>query len=1598
MKLIYTSFKSFGFFLLIFLSLNTKAFDIRNPFEQKVFIENKGQFDGKNNLPNSDIRYVIENNARIFFTPKGLTYQMAILEEKANIEGMKIEDRMEVNYSFIHMDWVGANPLVEVIAENKDIGYYTYPDGKNTIMAYAYKKLVYKNLYPNIDVEYTFHPQEGIKYNIILHPGADPSLIKMKYTTTKTVSLDNSGNIRLASITGDVIDHKPVTFYENGNQNINSQFVLSGNTVSFKLDNYDNTKTVVIDPWTTNPAFIALNRAYNICKDAAGNIYSTGGTNPFYLKKFSPAGVFQWSFTMPNATNWSVDNVCDPAGNSFLAYGAWQGNVDCAVNTLGVQIYNNTAAHNGSAWSMGECYAYVYSCFNNTLYAGGMFYTGGFTQGQLVSSWIVSQTNGNHSSWAFNNASIEIRSMRGDDQGNLYAMTLPVGASSNAPFNRLIKMSPALVNIWNVADGYNMSEAQQGYYQGYCCNGFNGVAVGCFVYTTDGLTISKWDKNTGAAMGTTTLPGGAVYTSNSGLHVDVCGNLYAGSTTGIYKFDQNLVPLGNFPTAGAVYDIMEGNIPGEVIASGNGFISSVNVNSCSNLSITTTFTPPTGCGLCNAVATATSNACSVTYSWSTGATTPTISNLCPGTYTVKLVSGCSATNVFTTVIIPGGGSAFTVTPVVSNVKCFGGTGSATVNVTGGSGNFSYTWTPTAQTNSVATNLSAGIYTVNVKDNNGGCITTVTLQITQPPALTLSAQSSTPTACTGTSITLSATMSGGTAAYNYTWTGGPTNTNYSVTQSTGGVYTYTVNGTDANSCAATQTLSITFVTTPTITATSATVCFGTVATLTANGALAYTWTPGNLTTAVVNLNPPVGVNVYNILGSSNGCTATTTASVTVNALPVPTATNTGPYCAGTTIQLNGSGATSYTWTGPSSYTSNLQNPSILSSSVTNSGLYTFSVTDANGCKGSATTSVVVNALPVIVVNNPAVCLNQTILLTANGGTAYSWSGPLSFSSTLQNPNIPNATLAMAGAYTVVGTSPQGCTNTAVSNVSVFTLPNPQIISNSPVCVGNSLNLNGSGGATYSWSGPNSFTSTLQNPVITGVTPAASGVYTLIASAGTCSASTTGTVIVNPLPVIAFTNSNVLCNGGNTGLSTTSISVGTGPFNYFWNNGQTTANGTGLTAGTYTLVVTDANGCISSAVTTITEPTPLTLNINNSAFTACANTPINLSGVVGGGTGPNYTYTWNPGPNTSAYNVTEPLAGSYTYVLNATDQNGCTINKSITLTFFPQPTVTATSATVCAGEKAGVSASGATSYTWMPVNVTSNTFTYNGTSNMNLTIVGETNGCKNTATANIVVNPLPVANVTSNSKTGCVPACMSFTCSTGSNVQTIGWNFEDGGTMVTNSLVAEHCYGIAGDYNITAEITDINGCKATATFSIGVYPIPTADFNYAPYKPIVNNADVTFTDASFGANIVKWDWYFKNLPKPHSNQQNPVYIYDEEGTYAVALVVTSDHGCVDTIVQTIVVGPDYGIYVPNIFTPNGDNLNDTFQPKGFGITKYELRIFNRWGEQLMFTNDFAQGWDGMYKGKLSQDDTYIWKINLTNVFGKSHELTGHVTLIK
>ena len=198
-------------------------------------------------------------------------------------------------------------------------------------------------------------------------------------------------------------------------------------------------------------------------------------------------------------------------------------------------------------------------------------------------------------------------------------------------------------------------------------------------------------------------------------------------------------------------------------------------------------------------------------------------------------------------------------------------------------------------------------------------------------------------------------------------------------------------------------------------------------------------------------------------------------------------------------------------------------------------------------------------------------------------------------------------------------------------------------------------------------------------------------------------------------------------------------------------------------------------------------------------------------------------------------------------------------------------------------------------------------------------------------------------------------------------------------------------------------DSNGCTGTVVpVIVDIYPKPTADFNHSPIKPIVNQDQfVTFTDASWGTPIVSWNWYFMNTAQYTSIEQNPTFSYTEPGTYPVVLVVKSNQGCSDTLIRPIVVGEDFGVYVPNAFTPNNDGINDMFQPKGFGIVKYEINVFDRWGEKVFSTKTFEEGWDGTIKGRgtaICEEGAYTWLIQCTDVFGKSHELKGHVTLMK
>ncbi|MEX2052817.1 MAG: hypothetical protein WD898_01160, partial [Candidatus Paceibacterota bacterium] len=304
-----------------------------------------------------------------------------------------------------------------------------------------------------------------------------------------------------------------------------------------------------------------------------------------------------------------------------------------------------------------------------------------------------------------------------------------------------------------------------------------------------------------------------------------------------------------------------------------------------------------------------------------------------------------------------------------------------------------------------------------------------------------------------------------------------------------------------------------------------------------GSSTYSWNGPNGFTSTLQ-NPTIGSvttaasGTYSVTATENGCTGSAgTTSVTINqTASAPIAGNNSPLCSGQDLSLTAStiASATYSWSGPNSFTSTLQNPTISGVSTSDAGTYTVNAT-VGGCTGpDATTIVTINQTPSAPVagSNSPICSGQTLSLTAStiGGATYNWNGPLSFTSALQNPTIAAASTGRSGTYSVTA-STGGCTS-SVATTSVTVNPTPAIVAgaNSPVCTGNTLSLTSTtvAGATYSWNGPFSFTSTLQNPTIPAVSSVNAGNYTVTATsaAGCVSNNAIKNVVVTaPISVSA-----------------------------------------------------------------------------------------------------------------------------------------------------------------------------------------------------------------------------------------------------------------------------------------------------------------------------------------------------------------------------------------------------------------------------------------------------------------------------------------------
>ncbi len=503
----------------------------------------------------------------------------------------------------------------------------------------------------------------------------------------------------------------------------------------------------------------------------------------------------------------------------------------------------------------------------------------------------------------------------------------------------------------------------------------------------------------------------------------------------------------------------------------------------------------------------------LTYLWSNAITTSSFITTTAGVYsvTVNNSSGCSATATGIATINP------LPTPTVNSPSICNGS-VATLTATGG---VIYAWSTGATTTSITT-AAAGTYTVTAT-NSGSCTATAsgTVTIVANPSLT----TTNGYICSGAPATLTATSAGST----FVWSTGATTASISTT--TAG--TYSVTATSVFGCNSSATASASTSTNPTPTVNSPAICAGSSASLTATGGASYIWSTGATTNPITVT--PASTTTYTVTASNAvGCSATATGTVTVNARPTPTVNN-AAICSGAAATLTATGGVSYHWS---------TGATTASISTTVVGTYTVTATNAAGCTATASGTVTTAVAPIASVNSPSACngVSQTLTatLTAGGPCTYLWSNAATTASISVAPGSTTA-------YTVTVTNASGCTASATGTATVYPLPSVTAGSNSPILLGATINLTstvsgGTSGYTYSWSGPNSYTSTTANPTITAAQPVNSGYYYItVTDAHTCTATTYTIAILNFASPGGIPSNDALWLKADTGVSVSGSNV-------------------------------------------------------------------------------------------------------------------------------------------------------------------------------------------------------------------------------------------------------------------------------------------------------------------------------------------------------------------------------------------------------------------------------------------------------------------------
>lgn len=885
-----------------------------------------------------------------------------------------------------------------------------------------------------------------------------------------------------------------------------------------------------------------------------------------------------------------------------------------------------------------------------------------------------------------------------------------------------------------------------------------------------------------------------------------------------------------------------------------------------------------------------------TYAWSNGASTQNLTNLSAGNYTLTVTGSLGGTSTLGPIAVTQPQSPLTLNLTsITHAGCSGLGGMAQVAASGGTAGYSFLWSHGATT-STAFNLQPGTYSVTTTDANG-CTEEIPNIVIDPPTIpTAIAASPNSIDCINNQVYLSGvgTTTGSDISYVWTTSNGNivsgANTLNDCLVDEAGDYTLLVLNTQ-NACQSTASTSVT----ATIAAPSANAgpsatldCVNTATTLIGSASVGsnfeYLWTTtgGNIVSGATTLTPVVdaeGDYTLTVTNTDNGCTSESTTQATEDTNPPNASATDGELnCTVSSVTLEGNSTTAgvdYEWSGPNNFSSTEQNVM-----VSTPGTYTLTVTDnGNGCTTAVDAEAVENTTPpqASAMGGTITCTTSAVTLegsSTTSGVSYEWTGPGSFSSTQQNPEV-----GTPGSYNLTVTGTNGCTETAAAIVDEDTAqPTADAGENGVLnCNATSLVLNGSASSSgsqfnYEWT-------TVDGNIVSGAnttTPTvdATGTYEIMVTNDDNGCTSLASADVTQTPEVnaeISSQTNIACYGGSEGAATVSASGGDENFTYAWSTGANTASVTDLSAGTYTVVVTDGEDCSVSETVEITQPDELTVMASSTAQTAPGVDDGTATANANGGTG-TLSYLWSNGETTAT--ITGLAPGNYT--VDVTDENGCVETQTVTVNEFGCAVTADISATdvSCNGDTDGTAtielnnAAAPLTYLWSNDETTAAIEdlapgTYSVTAS-------DDNGCEVVTSVDVGEPAVLNANTTSTAVTAAGADDGTATANPTGGTAPFTYEWSNGETTQTITDLPSA--------NYTVIVTDANGCTAEQT-------VPVAPANCAIVANIASN-NVSCNGANDGQATVTLTNGLSPFTYQWSNDENTATVQNlAPGTYTV-----------------------------------------------------------------------------------------------------------------